>query len=91
MNEQHPQANRDMIKRQLSAASSSGESSQAVGFFGHATKLVSSMLGVSKKNKMEPPKSIQLAAAAAKKVVYLTCRSDLAIDSTRHSATGGTG
>jgi hypothetical protein len=26
------------------------------------------MLGVSKKNKLEPPKSIQLAAAVAKKV-----------------------
>jgi len=51
-------------------ASSSGDSSQPVGFFGHATKLVSSMLGVSKKTKTEPPKSIQLAAAAAKKVIF---------------------
>lgn len=57
-----------MTRSQLSVASSSGESSQPVGFFGHATKLVSSMLGVSKKNKLEPPKSIQLAAAAARKV-----------------------
>jgi hypothetical protein len=28
------------------------------------------MLGVSKKNKVEPPKSLQLAAAVAKKVIY---------------------
>ena len=57
-----------MTRSQLSVASSSGESSQPVGFFGHATKLVSSMLGVNKKNKLEQPKSIQLAAAAARKV-----------------------
>ncbi|KAI9444794.1 hypothetical protein H4582DRAFT_1844859 [Lactarius indigo] len=59
--------NHDATKSQLSVASSSGESSQPVGFFGQATKLVSTMLGVSKKTKTEPPKSIQLAAAAAKK------------------------
>lgn len=62
------QSNHDETKSQLSVASSSGESSQPVGFFGHATKLVTSMLGVSKKTKGEPPKSIQLAAAAARKV-----------------------
>ncbi|KAI9460593.1 hypothetical protein BJY52DRAFT_1168607 [Lactarius psammicola] len=62
-----PTANHDATKSQLSVASSSGESSQPVGFFGQATKLVSSMLGVSKKTKTEPPKSIQLAAAVAKK------------------------
>ncbi|KAH9954441.1 hypothetical protein BC827DRAFT_1243053, partial [Russula dissimulans] len=60
-------ANPDVTKSQLSVASSSGESSQPVGFFGHATKLVSSMLGVNKKAKAEAPKSIQLAAAVAKK------------------------
>ncbi|THH21525.1 hypothetical protein EW146_g21 [Bondarzewia mesenterica] len=38
-----------------------------IGFFGQATKLVSSMLGAGKKGKHEPPKSIQRAAAAAKK------------------------
>ena len=65
-----PQSNHNATKSQLSVASSSGESSQPVGFFGQATKLVSSMLGVSKKTKTEPPKSIQLAAAAAKKVVF---------------------
>ncbi|KAI0275078.1 hypothetical protein BC834DRAFT_850899 [Gloeopeniophorella convolvens] len=59
----HPNA----MQSQMSLASSSGESSQAVGFFGHATKLVSTMLGVNKKNKTEPPKSLQLAAAVAKK------------------------
>jgi hypothetical protein len=63
------QANHNATKSQLSVASSSGESSQPVGFFGHATKLVTSMLGVSKKIKSEQPKSIQLAAAAAKKVI----------------------
>jgi hypothetical protein len=63
------QANHDATKGQLSATHSSGESLQPVGFFGHATKLVSTMLGVNKKNKIEPPKSIQLAAAAAKKVI----------------------
>ncbi|KAH9178705.1 hypothetical protein EDB89DRAFT_1928084 [Lactarius sanguifluus] len=60
-------ANHGATKSQLSVASSSSESSQPVGFFGQATKLVTSMLGVSKKTKTEPPKSIQLAAAAAKK------------------------
>jgi hypothetical protein len=68
------QANHDAAKSKLSVASSSGESSQPVGFFGHATKLVTSMLGVSKKNKGEPPKSIQMAAAAAKKVMFLDTR-----------------
>ncbi|KAI0309647.1 hypothetical protein OF83DRAFT_1179382 [Amylostereum chailletii] len=51
---------------QMSMVSSSDESSQPGGFFGHASKLVSSMLGVNKKDK-GPVKSIQLAAAAAKK------------------------
>ncbi|KAF8274081.1 hypothetical protein EI94DRAFT_1714691 [Lactarius quietus] len=67
MDASKPTTNHDAAKSQLSMASSSGESSQPVGFFGHATKLVTSMLGVSKKMKTEPPKSIQLAAAAAKK------------------------
>jgi hypothetical protein len=65
-----PQVNHAATRGELSTEPSSGESSQPVGFFGHATKLVSSMLGVSKKNKIEPPKSIQLAAAVAKKVIY---------------------
>lgn len=53
---------------QLSMASS--VSSQApVGFLGHATKLVNSVLGTSKKGKTEL-KSLQLAAAAAKKVRF---------------------
>jgi hypothetical protein len=89
--ENDPQANPDATKRQLSVASSSGESSQPVGFFGHATKLVSSMLGVSKKSKLELPKSIQLAAAAAKKVKqYFTNLFGCAIDAHRYSATRGT-
>ena len=52
---------------QMSGVSSGDESSQPTGFFGQASKLVSSMLGVNKKDK-GPVKSIQLAAAAAKKV-----------------------
>lgn len=52
---------------QLSMASTSSSSQQSqAGFFGQATRLVSSMLGTSKKVKPEV-KSLQLAAAAAKK------------------------
>lgn len=40
------------------------------GFFSAASKLVSSVLGTGKKTKTEPLKSIQLAAAAAKKVSF---------------------
>ncbi|KAF7320348.1 INCENP-ARK-bind domain-containing protein [Mycena kentingensis (nom. inval.)] len=50
---------------QMSQASTSSSQSQ-VGFFGQATKLVNNILGSSKKGKTEV-KSIQLAAAAAKK------------------------
>ncbi|KAJ7071040.1 hypothetical protein C8F01DRAFT_411433 [Mycena amicta] len=50
---------------QMSVASTTSSQSQG-GFFGHATKLVNSMLGSSKKTKPEV-KSLQLAAAAAKK------------------------
>ncbi|KAF7436804.1 hypothetical protein PC9H_003637 [Pleurotus ostreatus] len=50
---------------QLSITSSSSSQSQG-GFFNQATKLVSSVLGTSKKGKTEV-KSLQLAAAAAKK------------------------
>ncbi|KAG2366539.1 hypothetical protein BDR07DRAFT_1352315 [Suillus spraguei] len=49
----------------MASTSSSSQESQA-GFFGQATRLVSSMLGTSKKVKPEV-KSLQLAAAAAKK------------------------
>jgi len=68
-----------------------------MGFFGQATKLVTSMLGGSgngntKKTKAEPVKSIQRAAAAAKKA-----RSDnllinaVVSDLARISAPGRTG
>ncbi|KAJ7597027.1 hypothetical protein C8J56DRAFT_817242 [Mycena floridula] len=50
---------------QMSVASSTA-SSQPQGFLGHASKLVSSVLGTSKKTKTEV-KSLQLAAAAAKR------------------------
>lgn len=42
-------------------------SSSNTGFLGHASKLVNSVLGTSKKGKTEV-KSLQLAAMAAKKV-----------------------
>ncbi|KAF9237351.1 hypothetical protein BU15DRAFT_63233 [Melanogaster broomeanus] len=51
---------------QMSMTSTASSSQSQVGFFGQATKLVSSMLGGSKKAKPEV-KSLQLAAAAAKK------------------------
>ncbi|KAG2072654.1 hypothetical protein BDR04DRAFT_396410 [Suillus decipiens] len=60
---------------QLSMASTSSSSQQSqAGFFGQATRLVSSMLGTSKKVKPEV-KSLQLAAAAAKKKKKPTKRS----------------
>lgn len=49
-------------------ASTASSSQSQVGFFGQASRLVNSMLGGSKKSKPEPVKSLQLAAAAAKKV-----------------------
>ncbi|KAJ8083985.1 hypothetical protein PM082_002752 [Marasmius tenuissimus] len=45
---------------------SQSQSQPTQGFFGHASKLVSSVLGTNKKSKTEV-KSIQLAAAVAKK------------------------
>ncbi|KAJ7092716.1 hypothetical protein C8R44DRAFT_816349 [Mycena epipterygia] len=50
---------------QMSMASSASSQSQG-GFLGHASKLMNSVLGTSKKGKPEV-KSLQLAAAAAKK------------------------
>ncbi|KAL0581622.1 hypothetical protein V5O48_000438 [Marasmius crinis-equi] len=47
-------------------SSSQSQSQPSQGFFGHASKLVSSVLGTNKKPKTEV-KSIQLAAAVAKK------------------------
>lgn len=49
-------------------ASTSSSQSQQLGFFGQATKLMTSVLGGGKKTKPEPVKSIQRAAVAAKKV-----------------------
>ena len=52
---------------------STGSSSQSqAGFFSQASKLVNSMLGGNKKAKPEL-KSLQLAAAAAKKVGSNDC------------------
>ena len=45
-----------------------GNQATTGGFFNTATRLMSSVLGSNKKGK-EPVKSIQLAAAAAKKVI----------------------
>lgn len=50
----------------VSLASTSSSQSQ-IGWVGHATKLVSSVLGGSKNKKPQVP-SLQRAAAAAKKV-----------------------
>ncbi|THH34076.1 hypothetical protein EUX98_g104 [Antrodiella citrinella] len=52
---------------QQSMASTSSSQSQQLGFFGQATKLMTSVLGGSKKTKAEPVKSIQRAAVVAKK------------------------
>lgn len=52
---------------QLSGMSTASSSQSETGFFGQATKLVTSMLGGGKKPKPEV-KSLQLAAAVAKKV-----------------------
>ncbi|KAH8100704.1 hypothetical protein BXZ70DRAFT_938388 [Cristinia sonorae] len=60
-----PQGTRS--QSQQSMASTSSSQSQQLGFFGQATKLVSSVLGGGKKTKPEPVKSIQRAAVAAKK------------------------
>ncbi|KAJ7492630.1 hypothetical protein FB451DRAFT_541411 [Mycena latifolia] len=54
---------------QMSMASSASSQSQG-GFLGHASKLMSSVLGTSKKGKPEV-KSLQLAAVAAQKVCDL--------------------
>jgi hypothetical protein len=45
--------------------------SQGGGFFGQASKLMGSVFGGGKKVKQEPIQSLQLAAAAAKKVTRL--------------------
>ncbi|KZT01027.1 uncharacterized protein LAESUDRAFT_496370 [Laetiporus sulphureus 93-53] len=59
--------NRPRSQSQQSLASTASSSQTQLGFFGHASKLVSSVLGGSKKGKAEPLKSLQLAAQAAKK------------------------
>lgn len=57
---------RSESQQSMASTASSSQQSQ-LGFFGQASKLVSSVLGGSKKSKPEV-KSLQLAAAAAKKV-----------------------
>ncbi|OCH89305.1 hypothetical protein OBBRIDRAFT_819794 [Obba rivulosa] len=59
------QMNRARSQSQQSNASTASSSQSQLGFFSQASKLVSSVLGGSK--KAEPVKSLQLAAAAAKK------------------------
>ncbi|KIM50297.1 hypothetical protein SCLCIDRAFT_1225428, partial [Scleroderma citrinum Foug A] len=51
---------------QLSGMSTASSSQSEIGFFGQATRLVTNMLDGGKKAKPEV-KSLQLAAAAAKK------------------------
>ena len=53
---------------QQSMASTASSSQSQQGFLGQASRMFNSVLGVSKKAKPEPVKSLQLAAAAAKKV-----------------------
>lgn len=48
--------------------STSSTSSQQLGFFGQATKLIGNMMGSGKKGKPEVQKVLQKAAIAAKKV-----------------------
>ncbi|RPD82590.1 hypothetical protein L226DRAFT_607692 [Lentinus tigrinus ALCF2SS1-7] len=60
-----PSSQQPRSDSQQSMASTSSSQSN-LGFFGHASKLVSSVLGGGKKGKPEV-KSLQLAAAAAKK------------------------
>jgi hypothetical protein len=50
---------------------SSASSQSQAGFFGQASKLLGSALGTSKKEK-EVKKVLQMAAVAAKKVIFLT-------------------
>ncbi|KAH9944415.1 uncharacterized protein BXZ73DRAFT_87319 [Epithele typhae] len=60
------QASRSDSQQSMASMTSSASSSQDLGFFGQASKLVSSVLGGGKKVKPEV-KSLQLAAAAAKR------------------------
>ena len=57
---------------QLSGMSTALSSQSEIGFFGQATRLVTNMLGGGKNAKPEV-KSLQLAAAAAKKVCFFDC------------------
>ena len=59
---------------QSSGLSTASSSQSEIGFFGRATRLVTNMLGGEKTAKLEV-KSLQLAAAAAKKVCFFHCRS----------------
>ncbi|EMD32287.1 hypothetical protein CERSUDRAFT_119010 [Gelatoporia subvermispora B] len=62
-----PESTRARSHSQQSNASTTSSSQSQMGFFGQASKLVNSVLGGSKKGKAEPVKSLQLAAAVAKK------------------------
>ena len=59
---------------QSSGLSMALSSQSEIGFFGQATRLVTNMLGGEKMAKPEV-KSLQLAAAAAKKVCFFHCHS----------------
>ncbi|KAH9939477.1 hypothetical protein B0H21DRAFT_37970 [Amylocystis lapponica] len=62
-----PHGDAETVRSQSQQSSDSSSSQSQPGFFGQASRLVSSVLGGSKKAKPEPVKSLQLAAAAAKK------------------------
>ncbi|KAK7058975.1 hypothetical protein VNI00_001599 [Paramarasmius palmivorus] len=61
-----PKVTKNSSQSSLTSSQSQPPPPSSGGFFGHASKLVSSVLGTNKKPKAEV-KSLQLAAAAAKK------------------------
>ena len=71
---------------QLSGMSTTSSSQSEIEFFGQATRLVTNMLGGGKKAKPEV-KSLQLAAAAAKKVCFFDCCSLNFMSTTPSAAT----
>ncbi|KAF7347842.1 INCENP-ARK-bind domain-containing protein [Mycena venus] len=64
--EPRSQSQMSQMSQMSTASSASSQSQSQGGFLGHASKLMSSVLGTSKKGKPEV-KSLQLAAIAAKK------------------------
>ncbi|KAG5639237.1 hypothetical protein H0H81_005311 [Sphagnurus paluster] len=64
----HGKSSANVLRSESQMSMASSQSSQSnAGFFGQASKLFSSALGTSKKNKPEVKKVLQMAAVAAKK------------------------